>query len=38
VVPFTGRNIYFLAARSGSDLVEGLLLFLIALRGMKRAA
>lgn len=30
LIPFTGRNIYLLAATSGSDLLEGALLLLIA--------
>ena len=30
VLPFTGKNIYFLAAASGSDLVEGTLLLVLA--------
>jgi len=35
-VPFTGRNIYFLAAFSDSDLLEGLLLAIIAIAGLRR--
>lgn len=39
VVPFTGRNIYLLSALSVSDLLEGALIVLIALRlGRWRAA
>lgn len=34
LVPFTGRNIYLLAANSGGDLLEGLLLFGIAIVGL----
>lgn len=35
LVPFTGRNIYLLAALSASDLVEGWLLFTIAALGLR---
>ncbi|MEI9849715.1 MAG: hypothetical protein WDN24_01345 [Sphingomonas sp.] len=34
LVPFTGRNIYFLAATSGSDLLEGLLLLVLVQWGL----
>ncbi len=34
LVPFTGRNVYLLAASSGSDLVEGVSLFALALWGL----
>ncbi|MCU0884355.1 MAG: hypothetical protein MUC44_05300 [Beijerinckiaceae bacterium] len=34
LVPFTGRNIYLLAPSSGSDLVEGLLLLMMATVGL----
>jgi hypothetical protein len=34
LVPFTGRNIYLLAASSGGDLIEGLFLLLIARIGL----
>jgi hypothetical protein len=34
LVPFTGRNIYLLAASSGGDLMEGLGLFLMARFGL----
>lgn len=37
LVPFTGRNVYLLAAKSGSDMVEGLSLFAIAFWGLSRA-
>ncbi|WP_428150840.1 hypothetical protein [Brevundimonas sp.] len=36
LVPFTGRNIYLLAATSDSDLLEGLVLFGMALVGFGR--
>ena len=34
ILPFTGRNVYLLAASSTSDLVEGLALFAAALAGL----
>ena len=34
LVPFTGRNIYLLAASSGGDLMEGLILLLMARIGL----
>jgi hypothetical protein len=34
LVPFTGRNVYLMAAHSESDLVEALLLFAIAFGGL----
>jgi hypothetical protein len=34
LVPFTGRNIYLLAASSGGDLIEGLALLLMARIGI----
>ncbi len=37
LVPFTGRNIYLLAASSGADLIEGLALFLLARIGLSVA-
>jgi hypothetical protein len=33
VVPFTGRNFYFLSVQSESDLIEGGLLLVITLVG-----
>ena len=36
LLPFTGRNLYLLAALSKSDLLEGSVLMLIALRGLAR--
>lgn len=33
-VPFTGRNVYLLAASSTSDLIEGLLLFVLAVSAL----
>lgn len=38
LVPFTGRNIYLIAALSKSDLLEGTALLLLALRGLGRGA
>lgn len=35
VLPFTGKNVYFLAASSGSDLLEGAILIAIAMRALK---
>lgn len=35
LLPFTGRNVYLLAASSGSDLIEGLTLLGIALWGLR---
>ena len=34
MVPFTGRNVYFLAARSNSDLLEGSILLAMILGGL----
>ena len=36
VLPFTGKNVYFLAASSGSDLLEGAILIAIAMTALKR--
>ncbi len=36
LVPFTGRNIYLLAAKSGSDLLEGMMLLLLARYWLER--
>jgi hypothetical protein len=36
IVPFTGRNVYFLAPASESDLLEGVTLFAIAFWGLGR--
>jgi hypothetical protein len=36
VLPFTGKNVYFLAAASGSDLLEGAILIAIAMAALKR--
>jgi hypothetical protein len=35
VLPFTGKNVYFLAAASGSDLLEGAILIAIAMAALK---
>jgi hypothetical protein len=37
VLPFTGKNAYFLAAASGSDMVEGAILVLISAIAIRRA-
>ncbi|MBL6853278.1 MAG: hypothetical protein ISS15_14860 [Alphaproteobacteria bacterium] len=36
VLPFTGKNVYFLAAASGSDLLEGAILIAIAMVAIRR--
>jgi len=36
VLPFTGKNAYFLAASSGSDLLEGTILIVLAAAAMSR--
>ena len=36
VLPFTGKNVYFLAASSGSDLLEGALLIALAMAAAAR--
>ncbi len=36
VLPFTGKNVYFLAASSGSDLLEGAILIVIAMAAAGR--
>ena len=36
VLPFTGKNAYFLAASSGSDLLEGALLIALAMTAAVR--
>ncbi|HEY4942739.1 MAG TPA: hypothetical protein VII56_15025 [Rhizomicrobium sp.] len=36
VLPFTGKNVYFLAAGSGSDLLEGTILVALAMAAMAR--
>ena len=37
VLPFTGKNVYFLAAASGSDLLEGAILMALAMAAAGRA-
>ncbi|MEJ1967466.1 MAG: hypothetical protein WDN03_02330 [Rhizomicrobium sp.] len=36
VLPFTGKNVYFLAASSGSDLIEGAVLIALAAAALSR--
>ena len=36
VLPFTGKNVYFLAAASGSDLLEGAILIALAMLAATR--
>ncbi|MBV9539820.1 MAG: hypothetical protein JO167_01010, partial [Alphaproteobacteria bacterium] len=37
VLPFTGKNVYFLAASSGSDLLEGAILLALAVAAVREA-
>lgn len=37
LLPFTGKNVYFLAAGSGSDLLEGTILVALAMLGLRKA-
>ncbi|MEI9886284.1 MAG: hypothetical protein WDN08_07225 [Rhizomicrobium sp.] len=38
ILPFTGKNVYFLAASSGSDLLEGAILIALAMAAARRPA
>ena len=37
ILPFTGKNVYFLAASSGSDLLEGAILIALAMTAAAKA-